>query len=184
MVASRSSSRARAVLGARIVDWAVRVVSLLLLTLGILKLVGVVFPEMEVRPYLGLANPLVPFLPNRSVLTLAAVVEIFVGQHCLRSQPLSERSALLLWFAAGVFFYKGLLAFVRYHSPCGCLVGINRFIPLDPDSQRTIADLITVVAALVAATALAYTRWGDVERGRASSIVSTEGNTSGVNENS
>jgi hypothetical protein len=108
---------------------------------------------------LGLANPIVFFLTNRTVLSLAAAAEIAVGAHALRSiTPVSLRAAPLMWLACCALVYKVGLALVHYKGPCGCLLGINRFLPLRPGAQRWVSDVIVVVAVIVSVAVLILDR--------------------------
>lgn len=141
-------------------DILIRTLSALFLCLGVLKLHGIVFPQDTLREYLGIANPIVSFLPNRVVLVVGALAEIVVGTYGIRnSERLSWRAGILLWLALVMVAYRISLLFVHYTGPCGCLLGVNRFLPLRIGTQRAIADMIIVVAILACIFVLALSRW-------------------------
>jgi len=141
-------------------DLLIRALSALFLCLGILKLHGIVFPQDTMREYLGIANPIVSFLPNRVVLVVGALVEIVIGTYGLRnSERLSWRAGCLLWLALVMVSYRISLLFVHYTGPCGCLLGVNRFLPIRIGTQRAIADMIIVVSILASIFVLALSRW-------------------------
>jgi hypothetical protein len=142
-------------------DSTLSVFSFFYLCLGGLKLLGVTFAATAAQQaYLLLPNPIMFFLPNRAVLGVAAVLEICVGVYGLQpKRPVSRRAGLLLWLAAATIFYKMALVVVQYQGPCGCLYGINMLIPLRPDVQRWVADVISLSALLASVSALVCSSW-------------------------
>lgn len=127
-------------------DTVFRACGLLFLVLGCLKLHGVIIPEETFSSYLALSNPLVFFLSNRAVLSLAGIAEITVGGIVLRRGIVpQQRAAILLWLSAVTLLYRFLLRFIDYHGPCGCLYGINRVLPLTTNQQRIMADILLIV---------------------------------------
>lgn len=144
----------------RAADMCVRLLGLIFLALGVLKMHALFYPEGAMREYLGIGNPILSFVPNRIVLLAAAFGEIMVGIYSYsRKSTLVMRSGLLLWFSFTALAYKLLLALVQYHGPCGCLLGINRFIPLSIGTQNWLADIIGIAAFLVSLPLFAYAFW-------------------------
>ena len=138
----------------------VRLLGFIFVCLGALKLQGILFPEGAVMEYLGLTNPIVFFLSNRTVLSLAAIVEVIIGIVAVRGQrPVSIRAGMLLWLALATLAYKTGLTLVHYHGPCGCLLGINRFLPLRAGTQRWVADFIILFTIIAASWVLIYEHW-------------------------
>lgn len=143
----------------RIADAVLRLLGLIFFLLGALKLHGVLFPADTAREYLGLANPILYVLPNRVVLLAAALAELSVGKVVFSAKnSLSARSCLLLWLSGTTLTYKVLLVLVRYHGPCGCLFGVNRFLPLSPAMQRWIADTVVLATIFVSMAVFLYAR--------------------------
>ena len=135
------------------------VFGILYTSLGILKLHGLIFPEDTMREYLRLSNPVIFFLANRTVLGFAALVEILVGMFVLRKgETVFARSGFLLWVTLAATAYRSALAHVHYNGPCGCLLGINRFLPISAKTQRSVADIILVATIVVAMVMLIYAR--------------------------
>lgn len=122
-----------------------------LLLLGTLKLLGSFVPTEVDRTYVRLSNPIFPFLSNQTVFFVASLAEIATGWFCMLGRNVLLRSFGLLWFAIGALGYKVLLIFVNYSGPCGCLLGVNRLIPMSPKLQRTVADSMLATIFLVAA---------------------------------
>ncbi len=144
----------------QVADVCLRLLGLIFLVLGVLKLHGIFYPEDTMWEYLGLSNPILSFLPNRAVLLGAALAEIGVGICNVSPKiALDARSSLLLWFSSTTLAYKVMLALVKYDGPCGCLFGINRFIPLNTSTQSLISDIIVIVTFLVSLPLLVYAWW-------------------------
>lgn len=137
----------------------VRITGLLYLCLGVLKLHGILFPQETMSEYLSFANPVIFIVSNWSVLCIAATIEVFIGFCAWQNTSLRERSAMLLWLASSMLVYKIALIFVEYKGPCGCLFGINRFIPLATGTQRWIADIVTLYTLLLSASILLFLRY-------------------------
>lgn len=153
-------------------DWAVRLFGLVFLGLGLFKFQGILFPQATLREYLGFPNPIVFFLSNRTVLSFAALIELLVGIHSLRPGiAMSTRSGLLLWFAASTLAYKFALGFVHYKGPCGCLLGISRFLPFGANMQQTLASVVVLIALVVSLSVLIYARWLNLRREAAHSSI-------------
>lgn len=129
-----------------------------ILTLGTLKLLGTFTPTDEMRTYVGLSNPIFTFVSNGFVFIIAALIEIAVGWFCLTSKSIISGASILLVLCFSLIFYKIALIFVKYEGPCGCLFGINRFIPISTSKQRLIADIISIAILLVSITVLFYAR--------------------------
>lgn len=141
----------------RLADLLIRVVSLLYLSIGLLKLHGLAFPADTMGVYLGLSNPIVFFLTNRVILAAAALVEVIVGLAGLNLKlPLNLRAGFLFWLCIVAFAYKIGLAIVDYKGPCGCLLGLNRFLPLSVGTQKSLADIILIVTVFVSLAVLIY----------------------------
>jgi len=123
-----------------------RLFGLLLLALGTLKLLDLMFPSPKLLEYLSLANPILSLFSNRSVLFAASFVEICVGCYLLTSrQHVAIHSGLLLWLVVVALCYRIGLAAVHYKGPCGCLLGINRFMPLSTATQTVLAEVILLL---------------------------------------
>jgi hypothetical protein len=141
-------------------DKLMRLLGALYLSLGVLKVQGLAFPESTLEEYLRLPNPVLFFLSNRAVLGIGALLEVFIGTYGLRSHhTLTARAGLLLWLAGSSILYKIALVFVRYKGPCGCLLGVNRFLPLRMGTQREIADYITIGTLLATLSVLLGAWW-------------------------
>lgn len=127
--------------------------------IGIIKLHGLLFPAPEMREYLRLSNPIFFFLSNRIVLFAAALTEIGVGSFALRSShySLRTRSGLLVWACVIALAYKLGLAVVHYKGPCGCLLGLNRFLPLTIGHQKALADVILISTLVLSLFAFGLT---------------------------
>lgn len=139
-------------------DKLIRLLGLFFLGLGVLELHAILFPDTVAAEYLKIRNPIVFFVPNFYVLTLAGAVEVFVGFNGLRGgNSLRWRAGLLLWLSCATIAYKVALIFVRYKGPCGCLLGINRFLPLSPSTQGTIADSLILSSFVISLLVLIYT---------------------------
>lgn len=144
----------------QVADVCLRLLGLLFLILGVLKLHGLFYPEATMREYLGLSNPILSFLPNRAVVLGAALAEIGVGMCSISTKiALGARSGLLLWLSFTTLAYKVLLALVKYDGPCGCLLGTNRFLPLSPSTQSLVADVIVLGTLLASLLLLMYAQW-------------------------
>ena len=143
----------------RLAEVGIRGISLLFLLLGLLKLHGVMMAQGTFATFLQLPNPIVSFVSNGSVVSLAAVAEILIGYRGLRAGSLTFRGSLLLWFVGGALLYKVALIYVNYRGPCGCLFGINKILPLSAGQQRSLSDLILFLTAVIASTAILYDRW-------------------------
>lgn len=124
----------------------VRGVGLLLFVIGVVKIHGLLAAKDAMRAWLDLGNPVLVFLPNRSVLVLGAVLEIVVGWRTFRGRNLLASAVLLGWLSAALILYKIALGVVDYHGPCGCLFGLSSIVPLPVDVQRTVADSIVLGA--------------------------------------
>lgn len=146
-------------LGYRILLMLLQGTSVLLFLLGLVKLSGLVLARGEMGAYLDLVNPVIVFLPNRVVLTVAAMLEIGIGWYGFREQDLLKRSVLFLWLSSTLILYKILLGVVDYDGPCGCLFGLSSLLPLETDTQRTLADLIVLDVFFLGLVATAYC-WG------------------------
>lgn len=139
-----------------ICDGAMKVLGIILLVLGILKFHGLLFErDAYTASYLSFHNPFFGFLTNRPVLAIAASLEIFVGWHVLCHRGLFTAS-LLLWFSGLVVLYKVGLASIQYHGPCGCLFGVNTFLPFTAHEQRTISEFIIIATFVISAISVAW----------------------------
>lgn len=116
----------------------VRASGAFLLLLGNLKLVGL----MERDAFLALPHAIFAPLTNVTVVGLAGVTEIAVGVLVLVCRKPVAGAWLLLWLCTGMLAYKVGLALVGYNGPCGCLVGLNRLIPLPTAVQQEVADYL------------------------------------------
>jgi hypothetical protein len=143
----------------RIADAAIRGMGLLFLALGALKFHGIMLARDTWAAYVHLPDAIFSFFPNSTIFTLAALCELVIGMRCLRHGRLAVRASLLLWFAGGAFVYKIGLIFVKYSGPCGCLFGINRFLPLSTSRQRWISDIILVITVIISLAVIVYDRW-------------------------
>jgi hypothetical protein len=146
---------------------------LVLCCVGVLKFHGLLFPEGAMKEYLHVSNPIFFFLPNIWVLALAAVLETYVGLLAMRrGYPAPTRAALVLWLSLATVAYRAGLALVRYHGPCGCLFGINRFLPLSLHTQDLLATIL-LPTLIVASASVIVSAWvsgkcrGDREPGAA-----------------
>jgi hypothetical protein len=144
-------------IGGFMADKVIRLLGLLFLGLGVLKLQAIVFPDIVWAEYLKIRNPIFFFVPNFYVFTLAGAAEVFVGINGLRGgSSLRWRAALLLWLSCATIAYKIALVFVHYKGPCGCLLGINRLLPLSISMQRTIAEALIISSLVVSLSVLIY----------------------------
>jgi hypothetical protein len=134
----------------------VRLLGVLFTLLGAAKLHGVILATDADSAFLDLQNPIVPLLANRSVMTVAALAEIVVGVCALSTRPVALRAGLLLWLAISTLAYKVALAAIKYRGPCGCLLGVNRFIPLKPSTQQWLAEWIVLAAVILSSAVLLY----------------------------
>ncbi len=132
----------------------VRTLGGVLLALGNLKLVGL----MERDGFLVLPNPIFAPLTNAVVVGLAGVAEIVVGVLALGVRKPVAGGWLLLWLGTSVLAYRAGLALVGYKGPCGCLVGLNRVVPLPTAVQQELADYV-VLAMLAASTWVIVRAW-------------------------
>jgi hypothetical protein len=147
-------------LSSQLADMCLRLLGLTFLALGILKLHGLFYPETTMSEYLDLSNPIFSFLSNRVVLLGAAIAEICVGAGCLSpNADFRARSGSLLWLSAVTLAYKALLVVAKYEGPCGCLLGLNRFLPLSTSTQNGIADVIVIVTFVVSLALLLAACW-------------------------
>ena len=135
MKASIPNEKSKPRVAAVVAEQMIRLLALLYLCIGILKLHSLFFPQTVMAQYLRMPNPIFVYLTNHTILMLAAVAEIAVGVYASVSRDsLLWRSAAMLWLTAAAFAYKLCLAAVHYTGPCGCLLGINRFLPIDRKS--------------------------------------------------
>lgn len=143
-----------------VADSLIRVLCLLFFLLGILKFHGLMFPSEAMREYLSLANPLLFFFSNRWVLYATALIEIVIGVCGLggKDVSLTYRTGLLLWFTIVATAYKLSLILMHYQGPCGCLLGINKFLPMSTTAQRSLTNTLLVVTALASIFVLLYLR--------------------------
>ena len=130
---------------------------------GICKALGLLWPTTEgMEEYLRLANPILPFLKNRVIIAAAALAEISVGTYALNNKPnLAGRSGALLWIASMTGAYKIALFYVNYHGPCGCLLGLNKFLPMTPSHQRLMADALLVAIFLIMLPVFVFSRFSN-----------------------
>jgi hypothetical protein len=160
MTETKTRVRCASRIGFCLADMTVRLFSFLFIILGALKLLAVIFPNtVEVDEFLKFNNAIVPFIPNRYALTLAAITELFVGYFGLqRKNPLMIRSILLLWFSGVLLAYHIGLILIRYRGPCGCLLGINRIIPIRVGTQNSLAQIIMIATLIVSGIITIYAR--------------------------
>lgn len=144
----------------------VRCLGVTYLCLGILKLHGLLFPQEVMQAYLSVSNPIIPFLANQTVLMVAAAAEILVGLYVLFSRnSLSASCGLLLWLCAITMCYKLILVIVHYQGPCGCLLGIDRFLPIPIATQKLVSDIILLASLVISLGGCLYS--SRLLRGRA-----------------
>lgn len=105
----------------------------LVITAGV-KLVG----SARSVPYLGLDDPLVPFITNRTVMVLSAIMELAVASLMIvrRAEPL--RLPSIAWLATLFFSYRIGLWLINYNGPCPCLGGPVDWLGI----RRTTAEWI------------------------------------------
>jgi hypothetical protein len=141
------------------VRYIIRLFGLTYFVLGLLKLHGLLFPVDAMVDYLGMPNPILFFFTNQMVLITAAFIEIPVGLFILISKrELRTLAGVLLWITAIAICYKFGLAAVHYKGPCGCLLGINRFLPISTATQKSLSDIILVAALIASLTAMCYAK--------------------------
>ncbi|HEY3760933.1 MAG TPA: hypothetical protein VGN23_04235 [Verrucomicrobiae bacterium] len=139
---------------------AIQLISLTFILLGFLKFLAIVFPKtIEIEDFLKFGNAIFPFIPNAYLLAAAAIVEVLVGWFCLqRKNSLLLRSIFILWFSAAVLLYEMGLVMIRYRGPCGCLLGINRIIPIQVSTQNALAQDIIIASFLITSAVMIYAR--------------------------
>jgi hypothetical protein len=130
-----------------ICDVTMRGFGLLFCLLGLLKLHGLAFPDMVGQSYLLLPNALFSFISNRTVVAAAAAMELAIGFYCLKDKPLIGKAGFMSWFVVCSLAYRYSLRLINYTGPCGCLLGVNRFLPMTIKTQRILADYILGAAA-------------------------------------
>lgn len=139
-------------------DWLLKPMGTAYLVLGALKLHGILSPDELTLDFLSASNPVIFMLSNRAVLALAAIAEMVVGWYVVRDRPRVTQATALLWLAGASLAYKVALVIVNYQGPCGCLLGINRFVPVSSGTQRSVADGILVLTCVICISLLVTSR--------------------------
>jgi hypothetical protein len=164
MITPQTQKEATRRIGKNLANKLTQSCGLLFLALGILKLHSILFPDVLAGEFLGFSNPIF-IVANRNVLGISTILEIGVGVIALKGgKSLFVRSGLLLWLACSALAYKFALALVHYQGPCGCLLGINRFLPIPISTQNWLSDIILLVTILISLCILIYARLSNETR--------------------
>jgi hypothetical protein len=97
-----------------------------------------------------LQNPVFPFLSNRALYALSAVVETLLGVVCIRRAGHVLTNVGLLTFVATFFWYRWAFEY-NGGTHCGCLGLLGRLFHVSKTSERAIpiATLVFLVIATV-----------------------------------
>jgi len=140
----------------RTIGIAMRGIGFLYLILGILKVHGLLFPTVAMEQYLTLSNPVLFILKNSIVFYFVAVAEIIIGGYLAIARKSPFKYGLLFWMLGMAFCYKICLIIVDYNGPCGCLLGIDHFLPISSSLQNTISDIILLATLAFTLSSLIF----------------------------
>jgi hypothetical protein len=106
---------------------------------------------------LSLNDPLL-MIPTRSVLLLAAVVELGVAAFLLRAGRTEGNCLLVLWLGTVFIAYRLFLAWLAPGQPCPCLGTVADNLPLRPQTVDLLLRLAIAYLFLGSALLLGATR--------------------------
>lgn len=137
----------------------IRLFGVIYVALGLLKLHNLSFPRDVTLEYLHLANPIFPVATNQVILMFAGVVELIAGFFLVFFKgPLKTVSYTLLWLVGITFAYKIGLLIIQYKGPCGCMLGINKLLPISMATQKWLSDIILIAALITSVVSLLYAK--------------------------
>jgi hypothetical protein len=135
MIKGASNRPARPVGGGILQKVSLRTCSLLLLSTASLKFATLAMSTRKILP-----DPLFPFLTDRQLLTVGAVLECLVGLWVWQNW-ISRSAAWMLQWICGLFItYRIGLKVVGYTGPCRCLGELADWMP----GGGRVADQVSV----------------------------------------
>ncbi|MBI3416361.1 MAG: hypothetical protein HY043_13785 [Verrucomicrobia bacterium] len=90
---------------------------MILIIAAVLKLISIT----QSARYLEQFDPLLAFLKNRHMLTLASLLELAVAAQLLSLTSFQKRQLLILWLGGVFAVYHLSLWALNYRKPCTCL---------------------------------------------------------------
>jgi hypothetical protein len=148
--------------------WLMRTSAFLLFTTAVLKILSA-FSKVA---YLGLPDPVIYVLSNRSLLLVAAEIELgLAALLALRPHAWYSRHGLLA-LCAGFVGYRGALHFFGGSPPCPCLGRASDWLHITPEHADRLAIGLLVIFAVAAGVSVLLHASGRIES--SASLIGTE----------